>query len=362
MISMKRVWLLLVFIAVQSPSMAATLSAPASLNDGWAVAEPAMTGMVEARIEEALALIADKKQQEIDSLLLARDGKLVVERYWKKAAQDRPHDLRSATKSITGLLVGIAIERGLIHSLDEPVATFFPDYVTKPSQAHFHAITVRHLLEMSSGLAADDWNPKSPGNEERMYRSKDWLGFFFSLPQAEPPGKNFHYCTAGVVILGEIIARASGQSLEKFAAEQLFSPLGIHEVLWAKAPKGVLDAGGHLQLRTRDFLKIGQLMADHGRWHGQQVVPESWAIASLKISHFMPGAMSTGPAFGFLWWLEPIEGERVKSFQARGNGGQFLIIVPEKKLVAAFTGEAFNDSRQLFPFQLMVTHLIPAAQ
>lgn len=341
----------------------APLAAPPELNDGWTVAAPGSVGLEEARFTAALAAAADRNRSRIDSLLVAQRGRLVFEKYFRNAAADKPHDLRSATKSITSLLVGIALDRGDLKSIDEPVASFFPDYVTRESQQHFRAITVRHLLTMSSGLAADDWNPKSPGNEERMYRTRDWLKFFFDLPADAAPGATYRYCTAGVVVLGEIVARASGLPLERFADEHLFSPLGIRDATWAKAPRGVIDSGGHLRLRSRDFLKIAQLMLQGGQWQGRQIVSREWVEASVRIAHFLPNAGPTGPATGYLWWLQPVREGRATSYQARGNGGQFLFVVPEFELVAAFTGEAFNDNeRQMLPFIIMHEHVIPAAR
>ncbi|MGL4573963.1 MAG: serine hydrolase domain-containing protein [Burkholderiaceae bacterium] len=314
-----------------------------------------------AAIEAAAARAADRGQSAIKAMLIARGDQVVYESYFD-TDEKALFDLRSATKSITGLLFGIALASGEIASLDMPVSAFFSDYVETPQRrAVFDAITLRHLLQMRSGLSISDWDATSPGHEDKMYATANWLKFFFAQRKVAEPGAQFSYCTACVVVLGEVIARAAKQPLDQFAAKRLFAPLGITSAQWQMAPLGLVDAGGHLRMTAGDFLRIGQLMLAKGRWQDKQVVLRDWIEASLSVTS--PASVQTnGAAFGLLWWLQPVVDGEVRSFQARGNGGQYLIAVPSLNLVAAFTGTAFNNPTQLLPFVLMQEHIIPAIQ
>ncbi len=297
----------------------------------------------------------------VDSALVLVDGSLRGEWHGDRGGPRTLHDLRSATKSITSLLVGAAIDRGLIDSVRSPVAPWFPETHPHPSWSGRPAMTIEDLLTMRSGLDCDDWAPRSPGNEERMYRRRSWLGFALSLPAVEDPGQRFSYCTAGVVLLGEIVARAGGAPLPELAKEWLFEPLGIADARWEPAGDEGTDAGGHLRLSVESLAKIGQLTLQGGEWEGRPVVSAGW-IAASTTPHTWVDSPDGGPQYGYLWWLEPVEDGVVRSWQARGNGGQLLIVVPPVGAVVALTGRSFNrGSVRLRLFQLTSRHLIPLA-
>ncbi|MES2944913.1 MAG: serine hydrolase domain-containing protein, partial [Pseudomonadota bacterium] len=297
----------------------------------------------------------DAQGMQVDQIALMVDGRLLAARHNGQHSETTLHDIRSATKSVTGLLLGIAIDRGLISSADQPVDSFFPELAPHPSRAAWRALTLRDLLTMRSGLDCDDWR-NSEGNEERMYRTSDWVRFFYTIPAVAAPGSVFSYCTAGAVVLGEVIARAARQPLPEFAQTALFEPLGIHNAIWAGAGSGITDAGGHLKLSLTSLLKLGELMRTGGNWQGQRVLSQGWVSQSLRSS----GAMwPDNPGFkahmGQLWWLEPVRDGAGQSYQARGNGGQLIIVVPEFKLVMAVTGHAWNAPPQVqwAPFGLL---------
>ena len=187
------------------------------------------------------------------SFHLVKDGSLVAAGV-ERAGRTAP-DLRSATKSVTALLVGIALESGKIPSLQSRVVDLLPEYrellQKDPRKA---AITVEDLLTMRSGLDCDDWQPGSPGHEDTMYEQRDWLAFWARVPAREQPGQRFSYCTGNVIALGAIVARASGMGLDDFAAQHLFKPLGIESAKWASWNRGKgIDSGGHLRLLPGDF-------------------------------------------------------------------------------------------------------------
>lgn len=329
-----------------------SLPKPLSENELDAIAEAG------GRADLLDAMLAQHHNAKIDAALVFKDGRLLVERYSNGYDGDKLHDLRSATKSITSLLVGIAVDRGQIRDVEQSILDFFPE--RKARHPEFERIRIRDLLTMSSGLDSDDWDASSTGNEEKMYTSASWIDFFFSLPVVDPPGERFRYSTAGVVLLGELVKRASGLPLDQFAGQYLFQELGIADYKYAETPAGEIDAGGHLRLTPRDFAKIGLLVLQNGLWNGRQLVSGAWIKKMLEPAFRVPGAPETGPSMGFLWWQEPVVEGEVRSFQARGNGGQYLIAVPGKQLLGVFTGSAFNDSQQLQPFLLMKAFVIPA--
>lgn len=349
--------LLLALLAWTLAGCAAAPALPAG-DDPLPRATFAESGLPEEAWRAALRQI-EEDGIRIDQLGVLVKGRLVAGHFAPGHGEDTLHDLRSVTKSVTSLLLGIAIDRGLIDSVDAPVQRFFPDLPGHPSRAAFAPLTLRHLLSMRSGLDCDDWRHGSAGQEERMYRSGNWLRFFQALPAREAPGTSFSYCTAGVVMLGEVIARASGQPLPVFAQEVLFGPLGIRGARWADAGSGVTDAGGHLQLSLGAMLKLGELTRNSGTWNGRRIVSSAWLAQSLASTGGIPQSQAH---MGWLWWLEPMREGRAASWQARGNGGQLVIVVPEVDLVVAATGRAYNapPAVQWAPFTLLQRWWIPA--
>ncbi|WP_224365169.1 serine hydrolase domain-containing protein [Hyalangium versicolor] len=316
-------------------------SPPDALDDGWQVSSLEAEDMAPERLAELEQRIAAEEFPAPDSLLIARHGKLVYERYWNGFNRDKPHDLRSATKSLTSLLTGVALDQHLLPGVDTPILPLLLRYAPfKNADERKERITVRHLLEMRSGLACNDWEEGSPGQEEKMYDSKDWVKFILDLPMAEEPGQSTVYCTGGVVVMGALVEDAAGMKFPEFSRRFLFDPLGITHFEWQEADGGRTDAGGHLLLRPRDFVKIGQLMLDGGRWQGQQIVPESWVQESTVSERTLGDSR-----YGYLWWLNTfgIGGTPVEAWFARGNGGQYTFVFPSLELVATFTGSAYNE-------------------
>ena len=318
---------------------------PPAEPDGWATASPESAGMSAKKLLEMDALVRSGKLKKITSLLVARHGKIVHETYFEGDAATL-RDTRSATKSITGALVGIAIDAGLLPGAGAKVLPFFPEKqpVQNPDPRK-DAITVEDLLTMSSVLECNDWNDFSRGNEERMYPIEDWVRFALDLPvrgftrgeepAKQPYGRDFSYCTAGVVTLGGVLQRATGKGVDVFARERLFGPLGITRAEWVYSPLGLPMTGGGLKLRSRDLLKLAQLYRNGGSWNGVRVIPATWVKESMS-----PHARIDEKAeYGFLLWLRaygPKGREHAVAFMS-GNGGNKVAIVPDLDLVAVLT-------------------------
>ncbi|HBL31078.1 MAG TPA: serine hydrolase [Acidobacteria bacterium] len=292
--------------------------------------------------------------QSITSVVVAVDGALVYEGYFNGSQRESLNDIRSASKSVTGLLVGLAIDRGALPGVEAKVFDLFPERraaVRNPDPRKL-AVTVEDLLTMSSLLECDDENQFSSGNEERMYLTEDWLGFFLDLPikgfapwvrkpQDSPYGRSFSYCTAGVFALGAVVERATGRSVPDFAREALFAPLGIEAVEWQFSPLGQAQTGGGARFRSRDLAKLGLVVLDEGRWQGRQVIPATW-VAAATAAHVQATDTDT---YGYLWWRRDFAaGERtVPAVYMSGNGGNKVVVVPSARLVAVITSTFYNS-------------------
>ena len=329
---------------------------PETLNDGWESNNIRLL-MKDTTILNQLFGQLYQGPNKLHSVLLVNNGKLVLEEYFNGASIDQPHDLRSATKSIRSLLLGIAMEKGFIGSIDDSIFKYLEQRPTKNLDNRKEEITIRHLLTMSSGLDCNDWDKKSAGQEDKIYKKKDWVQYTLDLPMINDPGEISTYCSMGVVLLAEIIEQASGMSIDKFADKYLFEPLRITNYTWGHTSnKEVISAGRRLYLTTRDFAKIGQLVLDKGKLNGKQIVSSEWVQLSTTAS-----AEITGMEYGFLWWNIPFtDGENnITSVVATGNGGQYLMIYPTLNLLAVFTGGAYNSEEDKLPFMIMNKALLP---
>lgn len=333
---------------------------PANPAEVWPVAQPSEVGMDGALLNRALSDLPPAPQHGMASMLVLRHGKAVLEQYWNGYNKDMLHDLRSATKSITSLLTGAAIDRQLVTGVDAPIANYLSGaYPSASAPALRQGITIEQLLTMSSGLACDDRDPASPGNESKMYNATDWVGFFLSLPQRVAPGSDPHYCTGGAVAMGRVIAEASKQSVPAFADAALFAPLGITGVAWADFDNHrQTDTGGHLRMRPRDLARLGLLVAQNGMWEGKQVISANWIARSTSRQVFI----DDGWKYGYFWWLKfgTALGQQVTMHFAWGNGGQFIFVVPELDLVAVFTGENYDLGQADRPIDIMLAYVLPS--
>lgn len=355
---------------------------PPALGDGWRVESADAAGMSRRMLEALTRELHGGAFAAFSSVLIARRGRLVYEAYHdalaagaadESATRAALRNTRSATKTVTSMLAGIAIEQGYLSGVTAPVLSFFPD---KQSAQHpdprKSAITLEDLLTMSSLLECDDENHFSRGHEERMYLLEDWVQFTLDLPirgfpawvtrpEDAPYGRSFSYCTAGVVTLGAALERAIGRPLTDFARDALFQPLGIERVEWQYTPSGQAMTGGGLSMTSRDLLKLGQLYLQGGAWNGRQVVPASWVIASTQ-----PHALVDGETeYGYLWWLRRFThaGQSYTSYLMQGNGGNKVAVFPRLDLVVVITSARYNarEMRALSD-RLLTDYILAAAE
>ena len=316
----------------------------------------------------ALETVADRlvaSGANVHSLLVTRGEKLLVERYFTGSDEimnrreknvvhdaDTLHDMKSVSKSVASLVFGIAVDRGLIGSLDQPILNFFPELSDLRSPEK-DRLTLAHALTMTMGLKWEEATPATgdeDNDEARMNRARDGCRFVLgSLPVTDPAGQKFFYNTGALKLTSAIVRKATGHPLDELARTALFEPLGITPVEWERR-KGDTDTGGGLRLRPRDMVKIGQLVLNGGNWNGRQIVSKAWIDASMA-PHTKASARYD---YGYLWWLgrSPHNGREIRVLAALGRGGQSIRIVPELDLVVAVTAGYYQDySGQAFALQ-----------
>lgn len=347
------IFVLTAFVATASLAQGAKgIAAPQAKQDGWATASIESAKLSAARLDAMEKAIRGGEFKAITSVLVARNGKLVYENYFGGSDANAFRNTRSATKTITGILIGVAIDNKFLTGVDATVMKFFPDKrpVENPDPRK-EKITVEDFLTMSSLLECNDWNQFSQGNEERMYLLEDYIKFALDLPvrgfpgwtakpKDSPYGRSFSYCTAGVATLGGVLERATKMPVPEFAKQHLFAPLGIRQAEWQFTPTGLAMTGGGLGLQSRDYLKLAQLYADGGVWNGRRVVSENWVRKSVE-----PHArIDDETEYGYLWWLKTFKsGERkFKAYYMTGTGGSKILIFPDLHLTIVITSENFR--------------------
>jgi len=332
---------------------------PLTLDDGWSVASPAHFDADTDLLKEMVAKVDSRDYVDIHSVLVAKENTLVVEQYFDGHTHDSPHEIRSATKSIGSILTGIAIDKGHIRSEREPIYKFFErDY--RPADgwtAAAKAVEVRHLLSMMSGYDCDDLSTGF-ACEHAMHDSDDWLQYSVDLPFAYPPGEHWAYNSSSLILVGEAVARRSGMKLDSFADRFLFEPLGIESFRWQYSPKGRAWIGGGARMIPRDMAKIGQLMLNRGAWEGERLLSEGWIDKCTS----RQGAMNTGVDYGYLWQSAEtyIGRDLVRAFWASGNGGQYIIVLPDQGMVVVFTGGNYDSPLANQPFRMLTRYILPA--
>jgi len=355
----------------------AACGTPAAIGDGWPIDKPDSVGLDGARLC-GIAARLKATEANVHSVVVVRRGKLVFEQYF--AGYDVPwgapdkrydfdattrHDMRSVSKSVTSLLVGIAAGCGLF-AIDDPVLKFFPEYAASKG-AGWENVSLRHLLTMSSGMRWDevrDWN--DPRNDEPHLGSEaEPLRYVLSKPIDAPPGTLWNYSGGSTNLLGAVIEKTSGKPFEAFAREALFQPLGITDWEWKTYENGKIAPAAGLRLRPRDAAKIGQLVLNRGAWNGVQAVPPQW-IADSTTPRFQAIGLFGGLYFyGYQWWMGRTfaAGKDVQWISGQGWGGQRIFIIPDLDIVVVTTAAMYASPRQNNPgLEILAHFVVPAVR
>jgi CubicO group peptidase (beta-lactamase class C family) len=299
----------------------------------WPAATPEELGIDSAKLAEGLLSI---RQQHINihSLMVIRNGKMVLDAYFYPYDGSTVHDIASDTKSVMTTLIGIATDQGKL-SLDDPMVSFFPERTIANRDALKERITVRHLVSMSSGL--DCTKEGGEPTLAEMHAAPDWVQFALDRKVVWEPGTRFVYCSPAIHLLSPILQQATGMSASDFARQHLFEPLGIHDFIWPTDPQGYNTGSGDLKLHPHDLAKLGYLWLNHGVWEGKQIVSQQWVENSVK------PLLETreGGFYGYGWWVETAETDILPLYRADGRGGQYILVVPSLNLVVTTTGGGF---------------------
>jgi CubicO group peptidase (beta-lactamase class C family) len=270
----------------------------------------------------------------IKSLVVSRNGNIIKEQYWRTGGSENIHDVRSVTKSVVGILTGIAIEKGLIKSVDQPVKDFL-DLVAGNYPSDKSGITIKHLLSMSGGFQWDELTSVSGYNN--WVSSANQVNFILNTPMANLPGTVFTYNSAGIHLLSVIITQSSGMNTKQFADKYLFEPLGITERVWETDHQGFYNGGAGLQISPHDMIKIGELILNKGEYKGKRIVSANWIDQLTQFKVSTGNSQPYSSSYGYCWWLGQ-KGNISYSF-ANGWGGQFIVVVPSLDLVVTATNQ-----------------------
>lgn len=317
----------------------------------WPVATPEEEGMSSGKLADLLEEI-QARQDPIDSVLVIRHGRVVLDAYVDPFRKDLRHELYSCTKSVLSMLVGIAIQEGEIADVQAPVLDFFPGRTIAHLDGRKRALRLEHLLTMSPGF---EWSEKgvphwaAQNSGTLMAYSSDPVQFVLDKPVIAEPGTRFTYNSGGSQLLASILERSTGMDLLAFARERLFGPLGISDVSWKVTHAGNHAGGGGLQMKPRDLARLGELYLKGGAWNGRRIVPQAWIQESVRPRI----AASEDTWYGYHWWI-PADG----SYAARGFGDQILWVLPELQMVIVMTGGSARSLAQ----PLADLFILPAVQ
>ena len=352
---------------------------PVSRIDNWPIATPESVGLSKDALCPLVEHFTKTPDDDLHAVLVARHGKLVFEQYFSGRDEENgmvvgttdfapvvKHDERSVSKSVVSLMIGIAIDHGWIHSVDDPVMGFFPDYADLATPEK-KKITIRDLLTMSSGI---EWHESdvpytsARNSEIIMNDADDPYRYALTPPMVTAPGKVFNYNSGSPELLGEILRRKTATTVDELARKMLFAPIGVTDVEWGKFDNGRPVSAAGLRLRPRDLLKVGQLILQHGNWNGKQVVSTKWIDDAT--SPQITGEIGKNRFdYGYLFWIgRSVVNHRVVVWAAaEGLGGQRCFVIPALDMVVVTNAGLYESDRQgSVPFEILNEYVIAAIE
>lgn len=290
--------------------------------------------------------ISKFRQRDYRGLIVIKDHKIVLEHYYNTFWRNHIHDIRSAGKSITALLLGVAIKDGLVKDLEQDVYSFFSKEKYPSMHEDYKKVKLIHLLNMVSGLDADSDNPKTPGSEGKWISKEEWVSYLLTIPLSSEPGKKWVYADINAVLIGAIIEEKSGMSLRDYAKQKVFDPLEIKEFYWYTNAANQTGAAGNLYISTLDFAKLGLLVGNIGKWGNAQLADYDYMNRLLNENDTAIGDYNPlADGYGMLWYRtkRKFGTKEVNYLWASGNGGNHLVVVPEENMVIAMTSGAYGN-------------------
>ncbi|MGW8267785.1 MAG: serine hydrolase [Longimicrobiales bacterium] len=338
-------------------------STPEQVADGWETASLTSVGMNPEPLTRMMDSLRAGAYPEVHSIVIIRDGRLVFEEYFPghdfgysgpnylgaylDFGRTTRHNTHSATKSVISALVGLAMDRGLLAGEDQSVFDFFPDYAAYNVDGK-DAITIRDMLTMTSGLEWHEWDAPVGGGQnsiDAFNRASDPIGYVLSQPLLHTPGSVFNYNGGTVNVLCQMVARAAGITVDRFADETLFGPMGVSNYNFPHHFTGMTVCHGDIYITPRDMAKFGSLYLNQGVWRGDRILSREWVQKSLEpLVSVRPFNLGWAADYGYLWWLNDyaVAGTTFSTFKALGWGGQEIWVVPGSDLVVVFTGANYT--------------------
>ncbi len=344
---------------------------PETRRDGWPCADMATVGITSGRIVKLVQEIRRGRHGDIHSFLLVKDGRLVVEEYFGKGGsitgppitrllRDRVHHLASTTKSVTSLLVGIAIDQGFINSVEDPIYQYLPEYESLFTDQK-KRIRISHMLTMTPGFQWRQFRVSDEHNDGMlMWHTDDVIRFVLQKTIATEPGKEFNYTNGVPTVTGRIIKNAVKMDVGEFADKYLFQPLGITDYLWSSYPDGSVETDGGLALRSRDLAKIGQLFVNGGEWQGRRVVSAGWIRESTRERLRFGKSLRWGYGYHWMQAESRIKDHIVQSYFVPGDGSQILAVFPDLQMTIVFTAGNYGVDPNPVYYSLFEKHILPA--
>ncbi|MGE6397860.1 serine hydrolase domain-containing protein [Chryseobacterium scophthalmum] len=327
-------------------------------NSGWKVSNEKFN---QEKIRALNTKIAENRFRDITSIVVIKNGKLLLEEYFNKYNRDSLNDTRSVGKSLASALMGIVVKDGYIKNEDQKISEFYDLKTFKNFSSQKNNVTIKSLLTMSSGFEGNDQDEESPGNEENMYPTENWIKFILDLPMTENKiGETWNYFTAGVVLSGDILDQSVPKGLKNYADKKLFQPLGITNYNWQFTPQQKPSLAGGLRMNTLDFAKFGQLYKNNGVWNGKTILDKNWIKKSFT-NYFSNTPDFEG--YGYLFWRKvyTIGNKSFETYQSSGNGGNKIIMFTELPIVMVITSKAYNQPYSHSQVDKMVQeYLLPA--
>jgi len=333
---------------------------PEKIGDGWETSHLKEEDIDSEKIDEMMLDILSGNDRNIHSILLIKNGKLILEEYFYGYNRDKLHFLASVSKSITSVLIGISIDQNLAADVGTKAYELFSKYKSTKWIHQKYPITLQQMLTMAAGL---DWDAMKYSRRDprhtthQMYDSGDPIEFVLERNLIEAPGEKFYYNSGLTILLGGIVKNTTGLYIDEFARQYLFTSLGISEYHWDKFPDGSIQTDGGLHLRPRDMAKIGYMMLKDGKWKDKQIVSKEWVEESTK-NHID----ARGMGYGYQWWIgkTTINRQKIKVLFASGHGGQKIFIIPKLDLVVVFTSKVFNPKGHSGPEGFLLKYIIPS--
>ena len=328
-------------------------------DDGWTYADKQLSlSKMEHDIE-------NKELINTESVLIAKNGKIIYENYFSGFNANIPHDMRSASKSISSAIVGIAIDHKLIKSEKDKLYDYLPEKYKNTKDSLKSEITIQSLLTMSSGLDAIDFGPKSNRKstaiEDNYQRTPDWTKSVLEAPMISKPFTHANYGSANPYLLGVVVDSVVQEPLEIYIDQNLFLPLGISNYIIQTDMSGKPYFGGGMYLTPRDMLKFGQLYLNKGKWKNTRILSKRWVEKSFK-DYLNLENTSEKNGYGYLWWHHSYEinGKEIKSIEARGAGGQYIFVIPEMNIVVVITSGNYRNNKGQQPEKILEKYILPA--